>query len=400
LGVVSYFNNLQGHLHFEFDTRNYPSYKRQNEVLSLINRINPDQVAKPTPLSIKTLSSFEIGAADNDDFVRKIFFSLYIASMPQKNKVIRADKIISSININFNGINVKGLSEGEKKLLLIKFIMDVLSTEASLVLLDEPDAHIHISRKKEIKDFIDKDNFFTVLTSHSPSLLHSLDENNIRIIKNGDHGLEVIPSKKVKSIEDISGGTFTLTNATLAFATNKDILLVEGAIDYKYISKAIEVLKKTKGNKYDLIDFAIINCGGAGNIAAILEEAIIPYISDRQLCIAAFDCDEGGRNGVKSINKILSANSKTNIRTMIHPKIDSWTADDFVIEDYFPIGAYKANYEGEVAKAKTFKSLTSVQKPKGIIEKHYLSFQDEDYNNFEKLLVELLKLKKEFHGQP
>jgi predicted ATP-dependent endonuclease of OLD family len=382
---------------FTFDLSKYPSYKKNNEVLGLINRINPEPKVSQKKISINTLRTFEIGATNNDDFVKRIFLYLYIASMPQKNKFIKADKIITDIKINFKGLDVKSLSEGEKKLLLIKAIMDVLGNENTLFLFDEPDSHLHISRKHEIRKYLDKPNHFSVLTTHSPTLLHSIRDENVRILSNGSDGLEVIPAKKVTAIEELSEGAFTLMDATLAFATTKDILLVEGTNDYKYFSKAIEVLKRTKAPKYDNFNITIINCGGAGNVAAVLDQIIIPYIKPTQLCIATFDNDKAGEDGIKSVQKILTAKPKLNVKTMQHPKTTGWIADnEFFTEDYFPVSAYKPAFETKVHSASTFKSLSSIQNPKGIIENTYETFVDADYDNFEILFDEIIRLQTEF----
>jgi len=382
---------------FKFDISKYPSYTKNNEVLELINRINPEPKSANRNISINTLRTFEIGAANNDDFVKRVFLFLYIASMPQKNKIIKADKIITDIKINFNGLDVKSLSEGEKKLLLIKAIMDVLGNENSLFLFDEPDSHLHISRKKEVKKYLDKPNHFSVLTTHSPALLHSIKDENVRILSNGTDGLEVIPAEKVKAIEKLSEGAFTLMDATLAFATTKDILLVEGTNDYKYFSKAIDVLKRTKAPKYDNFDVTIINCGGAGNVAAVLNQIIIPYIRPTQLCIATFDNDKAGEDGIKSVGKVLTATPTPNVKTMHHPKIVGWSATtEFFTEDYFPVTAYKPAFEAKVGTALTFKSLSSIQNPKGIIEDNYETFSDPDFDNFELLLDEIIRLQTLF----
>lgn len=382
---------------FSFDLSKYPNYNRNNEVLDLVNRINSEPRTADKSISINTLRTFDIGATNNDDFVKRIFLYLYIASMPQRNNVIKADKIINKIQINFNGLNVKSLSEGEKKLLLIKCIMEVLGNENSLFLFDEPDAHLHVSRKKEIKNYIDKENHFSVFTTHSPTLVHSIKEQNVRILSNGLDGLEVIPAEKVKSIEKLSEGAFTLMDATLAFATTKDILLVEGTDDYKYFTKAIEVLKLTKSPKFNALNLTIINCGGAGNVAAVLKQIIMPYLRPKQLCIATFDNDKAGEDGLKSVKKVLKETPTLNVIPMKHPKIAGWPADnEFFTEDYFPITAYKPKFEDKVASATTFKGLSSLQNPKGIIEDIYETFSDADFDNFELLLDKIVSLQNDF----
>ena len=381
---------------FTYDVRKYPAYANNNDVLQLIQRLNPTSVENPVAISINEIASYDLGPGTNDDYVRKIFYYLYIAFMPQRNNVNKYDKIITGIDVNFNGLGVKNLSEGEKKLLLIKCIMEILTSENSLVLFDEPDAHVHISRKKEVKNFIDKPNHFTIFTTHSPTLLVSLNSDNVKIVSNTEGEIEVVDASTIKPIEIITEGAFTLMDATLAFATTKDILLVEGTNDYKYFGQALERLKRTKAPKYDLLDFTIINCGGAGNVAAVLEQVIIKHLNDKQLCIATFDDDKPGQDGVASVTKVISASGKFNIKAMTHPKIDGWALKEFYTEDYFPITAYKPTFEGKVAAAANFKTLGSIQGPKSIIESTYLNYSDVDYENFSKLLDELLSFKVDF----
>lgn len=40
-------------------------------------------------------------------------------------------------------------------MMVILFILEAISDEQTLVLMDEPDSHIHISRKSEVKDMFD-----------------------------------------------------------------------------------------------------------------------------------------------------------------------------------------------------------------------------------------------------
>ena len=61
------------------------------------------------------------------------------------NYLSSAQSLIKRLDITFNGsIDAQYLSEGEKKLMVVLFILEVISDERSLVLLDEPDSHIHV----------------------------------------------------------------------------------------------------------------------------------------------------------------------------------------------------------------------------------------------------------------
>jgi hypothetical protein len=368
---------------------------RRNDITELIQRIKDEQDDRGEDLVYSQINSIELRVTPGDKFCRKLFYLLFAAGMPKENKLFQ------KIEIEFNGIGLKQLSEGEKKIILIKCIADILANENSLILLDEPDAHMHIGRKNEIKSIIDKPDYFTLLSTHSPALLNCIEDLNIRIVNNGSNGLEVIPIDKVKSIEQLTDGAFSLMDATLAFATVKDILLVEGTNDYKYFTKALEVLKRTKSPKYNNLDLTIINCGGAGNVGAVLEQVIIPHLKPKQLCIATFDNDDAGRNGIKSVNKVLDGKTINNVKPIFHPKIAGWpNANDFFTEDYFPVACYKPRYESKVAAAATFKALSSVQNPKNIIEDIYQTLGDADFDNFELLFDQIVKLQTAFRTPP
>ena len=62
--------------------------------------------------------------------------------MPKNEKIIK--DIIIQID---DDITVEQLSEGEKKLILVKTVLEILSDEKTLVLMDEPDAHLQVYLK-------------------------------------------------------------------------------------------------------------------------------------------------------------------------------------------------------------------------------------------------------------
>ncbi|MDN9003981.1 AAA family ATPase [Francisella tularensis] len=66
-------------------------------------------------------------------------------------------EMITDIQIFFNDDNltIGDLSEGEKKLLLLKAAFEFVAQEDSLFMLDEPDSHIHLDNKKHIIDILE-----------------------------------------------------------------------------------------------------------------------------------------------------------------------------------------------------------------------------------------------------
>src|SRR5690606_11336602 len=109
-----------------------------------------------------------------------------------------------------DNLSVEVLSEGEKKLVLVQSILETLSEANTLILFDEPDSHIHISRKNELKKLFEKygsrDN---VLTTHSPTLAHSFDIENINMLSRENGSVSIIEKEKQKIISELTDGIWS-----------------------------------------------------------------------------------------------------------------------------------------------------------------------------------------------
>lgn len=387
-------------IEFTIDENNFGLYG-DNEALSLIRRIVELQKdSKNNSVHINEINTLDIKQKDNSDFTKKLFYYLFITAMPMKSDRIKANKIIKKINLKFNGIDVKKLSEGEKKLILIHTITNLLADDKTLVLLDEPDAHVHISRKKEIVEVIANDSTgcFTIFTTHSPTILHCIKDENIRIIKSTqEKGLEVVFIDKIKALEEITNGNFSIIDATLVSSTSKDILLVEGTNDYDYLTEALERFK----TEYHDFNFLIINCGGADNVPAVLEQSILPILSDNQLCICAFDYDGQGRINYAKVEQIADSLKKKNIQYFYHPHYNhsehSSATGDYYMEDYFSIDSYRNIIKNNLGKKNKFKDFEQGVKAKSIIENNYKHFDNNDYLNFKIFLNHIIEIQNVFH---
>jgi len=383
---------------FDFNTDNIKTYPT-NQSIEYIQQLIKAQLENKNELSIDQIQVINYQTFTSTDVVKEMFYSLFITGMPVKNSVakINAQKIIKGIDIKFNDIDFKKLSEGEKKLILLHTIIELLADDKTLVLLDEPDAHIHIERKKEIIDIIDKPDCFTLFTTHSPKILNCLNDENIRLIRNiDDKGVEVIHLDKPNTLNQITNGEFSIIDATLALSTSKDILLVEGTNDYNYIMKAIEKLSPD----YDNYPFHIINCGGADNVPAVLEQSLLSVIKDEQLCLCTFDYDGQGIRNHKKIIELAANHSKPNIKAMYHTKLDGTEhkdKEDFYMENLFPVDTYKDVIVASINGKTTFKQLEEYQKPKSIIQKTYKGFDRTKFENFRVLLDKTIETQTEFH---
>ncbi|MDZ4121009.1 MAG: hypothetical protein U1C33_01215, partial [Candidatus Cloacimonadaceae bacterium] len=197
---------------------------------------------------------------------------------------------------------------------------------------------------------------------------------------------------KLKALEELTDGAFTIMDATLAFSTTKDILLVEGPSDYKYIRQAVNSLQNTKRSKFDSFEVFIIGCGGSGNVKHMLQSAILPNLPEKQLCIAIFDDDNAGRGCKSAIDTYVSTNRITNIRTLLYPKPSGWSLNDFFVEDFFPLSAYKPSWESRISQAAHFKQINEIKDLKKHIEDNCDRFTDSDYDDFERLLDEIMRM--------
>ena len=239
-----------------------------------------------------------------------------------------------------NGIDTAFFSEGEKKMMVVLFMLEALSDERSLLLLDEPDSHIHVAQKGKLVSFLtETDNRENVITTHSPSLTTQFDDEAIIMLSADVNGnAEVVDKDKAAIVKILTNDTWTIQQQNIFLNSNKDILLVEGWTDEAYISKALEVFHKQ--GKYMDLDFSYLPCNGSSNVK-IMSEKFHP--KKNQMMIALFDNDGAGWKSIRDVfNLDKDANKKAFGKAQ--KKADIWYAlipvptgrrGDINIEDYF-----------------------------------------------------------------
>lgn len=358
-----------------------------NEALTLIRTIKSRQEEKGVALNyneIRDIVVLETG--NNQKNCRKLFFLLFTVGM-NKDK-----KLFLKIDIKNNNLGLKQLSEGEKRLILIKCILNVLANKNSLILLDEPDSHLHIVKKKELKTYLQDSDYCSILTSHSPSLLNSFPDESTFILNDKGNGIKVTNATKFSNIKNMSGNEFSLMDGVIAVSSKNDIILVEGKYDEKYLTRALRYFKSID-EKYKVLNFDFINGGGADNTIQIFNK-IYRSINNHQKLFVICDDDQPGRTTVNAVNKKINNSGKLNLFAFIYPKTsNSKFPRDFLLEDYFPLTCYKNYYAKKVSKAKLFKDLKSFQDPKSYIENNYDKFKLEDFKGFKKIIDKLYSIK-------
>lgn len=283
LGISS--DNLDS-IGLKFNTVKLSKWRTENQITLFIRQLRA-LFGDSTSISSNDISKFN----PNDDDARLLF-----------NKYMGASQVIDALNISFNGgIDSAFLSEGEKKMMVILFILEAISDEQTLVLMDEPDSHIHVSRKSELREMFDHmSNRSNIITSHSPTLTASFEEKTkgaIIMLDKEDGKAKIIDKDIVNLVERLTSGIWTSQKQNLFLASHDDILIVEGPTDETFISAALKYFQNN--GRYSNLSFEFIPCGGASNVKAFAQK-FTP--KDGQTVIALFDGDDAG---VRSMNQVV-----------------------------------------------------------------------------------------------
>ena len=293
LGIAS--GNLDS-IDLNFNTAKLSKWRRENQITLFIRQLRALFGDSPS-ISSNDISKFN----PNDDDARLLF-----------NKYMGASQVIDTLNISFNGgIESAFLSEGEKKMMVILFILEAISDEQTLVLMDEPDSHIHISRKSELREMFDHiSHRSNIITSHSPTLTASFEEKTkgaiVMLDKDENGKAKVIDKNIVNLVERLTSGIWTSQKQNLFLASHDDILIIEGPTDETFISAALKYFKKN--GRYTSLSFEFIPCGGASNVKAFAQK-FTP--KEGQTVVALFDGDDAG---VKSMNQVIPCTLGKNIK--------------------------------------------------------------------------------------
>lgn len=333
-----------------------------------------------------------------------VFYYLYFLHMPDKQGTLglEADKVVEKIEISVNGYDFDNLSEGEKKLILIECIINVLGDENSLILLDEPDAHTHIAMKKDLLKLISEFESQTIMTTHSPMFLNKrwdgFDENNIFYMHDG----KIESTEPLKHLGELTDNEVDFFDSSYILGA-KNLLIVEGPNDKRYLEKAISIFSK-KDEKYKaLSQIAILPGNSAGNAKALYELVLKNKMQKIDHLIYLFDFDEGGYDGWKSMKNIVDDKVKCLFYQLDYNEpLDTSNKptgkDTIMVEDFFSEKAYEHIISKEKLDSKhshkDFRNFKTniASSIKTYIENNYSkeSFKEEWYESFSSVLNKLL----------
>lgn len=266
-------------------TYNFRNYEQANNLLkAFIDRINPEHKVrqKYSIDDLKQAIFYDFLATSNGEHIVDsngthilvnsgitdvdVFRNLTQGCMPKDSKVI------SHISIIMNGgITVQQLSEGEKKLILVKAVLEILADEKSLILMDEPDAHLHEGRKPALIDLMrDYPNRQIIVATHSPIIAQLASDEELLMIECNNGKATLMSDEKKEKIKRLTGSAWDIIGQEMILKSSHPLVLFEGKTDVEYTKRAMELLKPTKP-EYNTITVDFLNANGAGNIKSFLD---------------------------------------------------------------------------------------------------------------------------------
>ena len=370
---------------FEFNKNVYQSYL-ENNVLQFVRTIDSKNEYNLAELQ-KAIINYDIS---------DVFKYLYIAFTPKDRKILQ------NITIKYNDENleIEDFSEGEKKMILIKAALEFAAQEDSLFILDEPDAHIHLSNKMQIKKVLEEyeQNRQVIITTHSPTLTDCLDNESIYMLDRG----KLISVEKQKVLESISGEFWNrFQQNTFISSKSPIILLVEGKLDKIHINNAYKALKE----EYSDLRFDIFCLNSETKIQPFLSGLYESDFETDKLYIGLFDREKKLLDNLKNPKnyqpiegknffRIIENNNKknTNYFVTVLPEIEGKKCDCSIEMMYEYLRweeAYQRAVKNTLGKTQN-KSISEysedvLQDAKNILSEDSNSFEKEDFKNFRNL---------------
>lgn len=370
---------------FDFQKKNYAEYN-DNLALQFVKEIDSKDEYEVDELK-KVL-------ADKGYVPDDLYKFLYLAYTPGDSK------IVNDIIIRFNKhLSVVDLSEGEKKLLLIKAAFEFAAQEDSLFILDEPDAHVHLNNKEQIIKAFEpyKGNRQIVITTHSPTITQAISDENVYMLTAG----KIEDRNRQEIISEITGEFWSKHQQNSFLASKKPIvLLVEGKLDKEHILLAFSKLK----DEYPELKFDIFYMNSANNVPPMMLGLRTSEIEYDKLCIGIFDDDETGRKELSLTTCLFPAaqNKKRHelgFYSFAYPKHANHKSGDFTVECFYEtkyiLEAYSEAFK-TIGHSVQGRSMSTINEKLEDLTKNNLlakakTFIDkEEFKNF-RLLFDVLK---------
>ena len=305
-----------------------------------------------------------------------------LAFMPKDFKLINDVKIIKDdVDV------VDSLSEGEKKLILIKAVLEFIADENSILLLDEPDANIHEERKRKLYDLLRSTlNRDVVMTTHSPIIAKIGSENELIYLKSKNGTVSEISTDKLNLVKKLASNEWNIMEAGVFLNSEKPLVLFEGKSDIDFVKRAIELLQEDEP-KYAKINVDFLSFNGTSNAARFITDLQL-LIPTRKLIVLC-DNDSAGKDAIRDIKKLKS----DYIKCSLYPMPTDVTEKQFLLEDYFSKEHITEIINSIISIRHPYKDLPKLGEGiKRELSANYLTYPKEDFEGFKPLLNKLLEL--------
>lgn len=337
------------------------------------------------------------------NYYEKQLFDYFVQAYMPKDK-----KVIKNIELIYNGFSAKDLSEGEKKLILIRSILSFVADENSLILFDEPDANIHEGRKQQLYNLFSeycKYDRQMIVATHSPILAQLANEKELLMLELDEGKSTILTDEKIEKIKKLSGTSWDVIGQGMMLRSSRPLVVFEGKTDVMYVKRAFEMLK-SRSDDYATLNVDFLNANGAGNVKSFIDN-LKSFVPDSKKIIIFFDRDNAGKDGARAVTGISKDDERVahyqdivqdNITTSFIPYKDGVTEGDFLIEDYFSWDdTIKAIVEDVIPDRKhPIKMLPNLpDKIKKELEKRINKFEADEFNGFIPLLDKIVELTKE-----
>lgn len=379
------------------------------QMIKVLNDVNGIPILSAEKLSL-SLEKFKKTLSYLTE--RELFNYLYAATMPKEDKIITGIDLKLELK-NGDVINCLDLSEGENKQLLMKVILETIADENSLLLFDEPDAHIHLCRKAELKELFDKyHNRETILTTHSPTLAVKFDNKHLEGLCLNEFGYtQKIDGGKAKLVAKLTNGMWNIQEQSIFLSSNKPMtLLVEGKTDKIHIEEAYKHLKVD----FPFLDFDVFSMNSSEHIREVLVGLSCSEIEWKKQFIGIFDNDQAGNKDIgngfeKEPNeeKIKHVKYKdgipsTSFYAILLPKPRNYSDKEFTIENCYDASKYEDAFRTALEEKKGYFEGLSIDtiaedlknKSKTILANNAKSFDASDFSGFKPVFELIDKIRQ------
>lgn len=223
-------------------------------------------------------------------------------------------------------ISFEHLSSGEK--VIIGLIVKLFASEyyggtlsfPELLILDEPDAHLHPEMSKLLLDvlegtFVNQYSISVILTTHSPSTIALAPENSIYRLTNGkESGLS-----KISKDDALKLLTSFIPTLSIDYSNHRQVF-VESPTDVTYYQNVHDIHQQAKDLKHKL--YFISNAMGKGNCDLVYETVKNIRVSGNKTAFGIVDYD---------------SKNKDADYVYVHGKLERYAIENFLMDPIYII---------------------------------------------------------------